>query len=139
MNQHHNQEAEVTYSYTYTYSSSEQEEIDAIKRKYLVTDDAEAEQDVLTQLYAIEKRVENVSKIRAIMLGILGLILLGVGMCCVLVWIGVWFFVGIPIGLLGIGMMAMAYPLYGVLMHKMREKYREKVLALTEHREATVE
>ncbi len=123
------------YSYTYTYSSSEREELDTIRRKYLPTDKRGGETDALARVRQIEARVESVGNIFALLVGLFGTLLLGVGMCCVLVWMDVWFYVGIPVGVLGLGVMMSAYPIYLFITRRMRARYAQEVLELTENKE----
>ena len=65
-------------------------------------------------------------------IGIGGTLLLGVGMCCCMVWQGVWFLPGIVIGLTGIGILALAYPMYHRIIKKERKKIAPEILRLTE-------
>ncbi len=125
------EQSKSQYSYTYTYSSAEKEEMDAIRRKYLPAERESEETDGLARLRRIEAHVENVGSVVALAAGILGTLLLGIGMCCVLVWMGVWFIVGIPVGVIGIGVMMVAYPLYVHVTRRMRAKYTQKVLEIT--------
>lgn len=68
----------------------------------------------------------------SIAVGILGCLLLGVGMCCTMVWMGNWFLPGIFLGLIGIGTIALAYPLYTRITKKQREKLAPQILKLTD-------
>ena len=57
---------------------------------------------------------------------------MGVGMCCVLVWMGPWFIPGIIIGIIGIAIIALAYPLYNYVTKKEREKIAPEIIRLTD-------
>ena len=57
---------------------------------------------------------------------------MGVGMCCSMVWMGIWFIPGIVIGLIGIGDVAAAYPVYSRITKKERERLAPQILKLTE-------
>ncbi len=128
-------EKENNQTYMYTYSSQEREEIDAIRQKYLPKTKQDGGQDTLSRLKQIEHRVETAGIVVSLIMGIMGSLILGVGMCCVLVWMGAWFIVGIPVGLLGIAMMMSAYPLYIGVTRRMRKKYADEVLSLSEPEE----
>jgi len=68
----------------------------------------------------------------ALMTGTLSALVLGIGMCCCMVWAG-WLFVpGIGIGSLGILGVCMAYPMYTRVTRREREKIAPQVLRLTE-------
>ncbi len=117
-------------TYTYTYSASQQEEIEHIRRKYLPTDKKQDAEDDLSRLRRIETKVERAGVIPALILGIIGTLLLGIALCCVLVWMGIWFYIGIPVGIVGIGIMVIAYPLYVLITRCMRRKYAKEVLSI---------
>ena len=65
-------------------------------------------------------------------MGVVSALLMGVGMCCSMVWMGVWFIPGIVIGLIGIAGVAAAYPLYNRITRKERERLAPQILKLTE-------
>lgn len=68
----------------------------------------------------------------AVLLGIVGALVLGVGMCCSMVWMGNLFIPGIVLGLLGIALVAAAHPVYQRVTKKEREKLAPRILQLTE-------
>lgn len=68
----------------------------------------------------------------ALALGISGCLVLGVGMCCTMVWGGRLFIPGIVIGLAGIAGICLAYPLYGRITRRERERLAPEILRLTE-------
>ena len=49
-----------------------------------------------------------------------------------MVWQGKWFVPGIVIGVIGMGMVGMAYPIYGRTLKKERAKIAPEILRLTE-------
>lgn len=71
-------------------------------------------------------------KMFAMILGVVGTLILGLGMCCILVWQGVWFVPGILIGLLGIAGLSVAYPVYIQVTKKEREKIAPEIMQLTD-------
>lgn len=113
-------------TFTYTYSAKEQEEIKRIRQKYI------PEEDKMAQLRRLDQNVTRKGTIYSIVIGVIGCLLLGIGMCCTLVWSTVWFVPGIIIGVLGIGIMAVAYPVYNHVTEKEREKIAPEIIRLTD-------
>lgn len=113
-------------SFHFTYSAKEQEEIKKIRQKYI------PENNKMDLLRRLDKSVTQKGTIYAIALGIIGSLLLGIGMCCTMVWSAVWFLPGIAIGIIGISIMAVAYPAYNYITKKEREKIAPEILRLAD-------
>lgn len=114
-------------TFEYRYSAKQQEEIEAICRKYLPK-----EEDKMEQLRQMDKRVSRKGTIISIIIGVIGCLLLGIGMCCTMEWAGRWFVPGIIIGVIGIVMIALAYPLYERITKKERKKIAPLILKLAD-------
>ena len=114
-------------TFEYRYSAKQQEEIEAIRRKYLPK-----EEDKMEQLRQMDKRVSHKGTIISIIIGVIGCLLLGIGMCCTMEWAGRWFVPGIIIGVIGIVMIALAYPLYERITKKERKKLAPLILKLAD-------
>ncbi len=114
-------------SFSFTYSAKEQEELKKIRQKY-----APKEENKMEQLRRLDQNVTNKGTVAAIVIGVIGALLLGVGMCCTMVWKSVWFVPGIIIGVIGICIVAVAYPIYNYVIKKEREKIAPEILRLTE-------
>lgn len=114
-------------TFHYTYSASQQEEIRQIRRKY-----AAPEESKMEQLRRLDNSVIRKATTAALVLGVLGALLLGLGMCCCMVWQGIWSALGIPVGLLGIGLVCCAYPAYNRTLQKERAKIAPEILRLTD-------
>ena len=114
-------------TFQYRYSAKQQEEIEAIRRKYLPK-----EEDKMEQLRQMDKRVSRKGTIISIIIGVIGCLLLGIGMCCTMEWAGRWFVPGIIIGVIGIVMIALAYPLYERITKKERKKIAPLILKLAD-------
>ena len=114
-------------TFEYRYSAKQQEEIEAIRRKYLPK-----EEDKMEQLRQMDKRVSLKGTIISIIIGVIGCLLLGIGMCCTMEWAGRWFVPGIIIGVIGIVMIALAYPLYERITKKERKKIAPLILKLAD-------
>ena len=113
--------------FLYHYSAQQQVEIHQIRQKYLPP-----QEDKLTRRRRLDRSATKKGTLLSILLGILGCLLLGVGMCCTMVWMGALFFPGILIGLAGIVAVAAAYPLYARITRKERERLAPEILQLTE-------
>lgn len=114
-------------TFEYRYSAKQQEEIEAIRRKYLPK-----EEDKMEQLRQMDKRVSRKGTIISIIIGVIGCLLQGIGMCCTMEWAGRWFVPGIIIGVIGIVMIALAYPLYERITKKERKKIAPLILKLAD-------
>ena len=114
-------------AFEYTYSAERQEEIERIKRKYIPK-----EEDKLERLRKMDQAVTRPGTIWSLVIGILGCLLFGVGMCCTLVWADSVFVLGVVAGVLGMGIMGCAYPVYKRITARERERMAPQILALAE-------
>lgn len=114
-------------TFAYTYSARQQEEVKRIREKYVPR-----ELDKMEQLRRLDAGVTKKGSVASLVLGILSTLLLGVGMCCCMVWGGAWFLPGIVIGILGILGISLAYPVYNRLVQKERQRLAPEILRLTE-------
>jgi len=114
-------------SFNYTYSSREQEEIKNIRKKYIPREETKIE-----QLRRLDASVINKAIIRSLIAGIIGALVMGTGMSLCMVWAGIWFIPGIIIGLIGIALVCLAYPLYNKTLKKEREKIAPEIIRLTD-------
>ena len=113
--------------FSYTYSAREQEEIRKIREKYVPK-----ETDKMEQLRRLDAGVTQKGTAAALALGIIGALLLGVGMCCCMVWAESFFVLGIIVGVIGIAAICAAYPLYAYVIKKEREKIAPEIIRLTD-------
>ena len=112
--------------FSYTYSAKEQEEINRIRKKYVATEDK------MEQLRRLDAGVTKKAATISITVGIIGALIMGTGMCCTMVWQGLWFIPGIIIGLIGMAVLALAYPIYQKIIKKEREKIAPEIIRLTD-------
>ena len=115
--------------FVYTYSVQTNKEIEKIRAKYLPK-----QKSKLEMLIRLDKQTEKTGQAVSIALGVVGSLLLGVGMCCTMVWnTGILMtIVGIMVGLFGMGVIGLAYPAYKKLTEKERAKVAEQIIALNE-------
>lgn len=114
-------------NFSYTYSAKEQEEIKKIREKYVPR-----ESDKMEQLRSLDRRVTNKGTLISVTVGVIGTLLLGVGMCCTMLWAERFFVVGIVVGIIGIAVLSAAYPLYTHIIKKEREKIAPEIIRLTD-------
>ena len=113
--------------FEFTYSAKQQQEIKNIRNKYLAP-----QEDKMEQLRRLDRSVSEKSTMVSMIVGIIGALIMGIGMCCVMVWEDVWFIPGIIIGVIGIAILSVAYPLYNYILKKEREKIAPEILKLTD-------
>ena len=92
--------------FTYTYSARQQEEVRRILQKY-----TPPQEDKMELLRRLDKSAQQPGTIAGIALGVCGTLMLGLGMCCTMVWTGV-FALGVAVGCTGIAVLALAYPMF---------------------------
>lgn len=114
-------------SFSYTYSASQRKEIEEIRKRYLPE-----QEDKMAQLRRLDAGVTRKGTIVALSLGSVSCLLLGLGMCCSMVWMERWFVFGIVIGLIGVSGMAAAYPVFIRITKRERERIAPQILKLTE-------
>ena len=114
-------------TFHYTYSAKQQEEVQRIRKKYLPP-----EEDKMEQLRRLDRSSTRKGTIVSIIVGVAGCLLLGVGMCCTMVWMERLFIPGVVIGVVGIVVVAAAYPLFNAITKKERERLAPQILKLTE-------
>lgn len=113
--------------FTYSYSANQQEEINAIREKYIPK--AENKMDQLRQL---DQSVTKKGTMISIIVGIIGTLLLGIGMCCTLVWVDKFFVLGIIVGVIGIAILSAAYPIYSKITKREKERIAPLIIKLTD-------
>lgn len=113
--------------FRYTYSAAERSEVESIRRKYLPK-----EEDKMEQLRRLDASVGKKGMVISLIMGTVGCLVMGLGMCCCMVWSGAWFIPGILIGLIGIAGVALAYPIYMHITKKERERIAPEILRLTD-------
>ena len=122
-------------TFNYTYSAKEQEEIKAIRKKYAVPEETE---DKMAQLRRLDAGVYSKATTAALVVGIIGALIMGIGMSLVMTEIGAFLgtalamVVDIGLGVIGIILVCLAYPLYNRTLKKEREKIAPEILRLTD-------
>ena len=113
--------------FQYTYSAKEQAEIKRIRSKY-----TPKEENKMEQLRRLDASATQKATMYAIIVGVIGALILGAGMNCCLVWTDALLIPGIVIGIIGMAVLAVAYPLYNRTLKKERERIAPEILRLTD-------
>lgn len=119
-------------TFQYTYSAEQQEEICRIRCKYDVP-----EADKMEQLRRLDRQAFQKAQAWAVTLGVLGTLIMGTGMSLCMTELsgvlgGTAMFVGIPVGLVGITLIALAYPVFNKILKKEQKKIAPEILRLTD-------
>lgn len=121
--------------FNYTYSAKEQEELKKIRQKY-----QPKEVDKMEQIRKLDAGVTQKGTIYSIATGILGALVMGSGMSLLMTNLGesigmngtVTMVLGSIIGIIGLGLVGLAYPLYHYITKKERERIAPEILRLTD-------
>ena len=121
--------------FEFTYSAKEQEEIKRIRKKYAAPAE---EEDKMAQLRRLDAGVYSKATTAALVIGIIGALVMGLGMSIVMTDIGaalgtiLAMIVGVGIGVIGIVLICLAYPMYTRTLKKEREKIAPEILRLSD-------
>ena len=118
--------------FSFTYSAAQQQEIESIRQKYLPKEESKME-----QLRRLHRSASQKAQTWAITLGIIGTLILGTGMSLAMTDIGaalgsLAMVLGIAVGLVGMVLVALAYPFYNRVLKKQREKIAPEILRLSD-------
>lgn len=114
-------------TFSYNYSASQQSEIKKIREKYIPK-----EENKMDQLRRLDESATKPGMIVSLTVGIVSTLIMGVGMCCTMVWMEDLFIPGVIIGIVGMAGIACTYPLYSHITKKRREKLAPEILRLTD-------
>ena len=120
------------HSFEYTYSAQQQKEVEEIRKKYLPK-----EEDKMGQLRKLHSIPSQKAQAASIALGVIGTLILGTGMSLCMTDLGaalgtLAMVLGIVVGLTGLVLVALAYPVYNRVLKKEREKIAPEILRLTD-------
>ena len=115
-------------TFSYTYSTSQQEEIKKIRDKYTAPTQTE---DKMEQLRRLDKSVTKPGTVVSLIIGVISALILGIGMCCTMVWGDDLFIIGIIIGVFGMIGVICAYSVYAAITKARREKYAAEIIRLS--------
>lgn len=116
--------------FEFSYSaptSEERKEIESIKRSYLKPSEKESK---ISYLRKLDNKVKEFPPLIALIVGIIGILIFGTGLTMVLLWnLLAW---GIVVCIIGAIPVALAYPAYIFFSKKMREKYSDEIIKLSD-------
>ena len=119
------------HSFEYTYSAQRQQEVEKIRKAYLPKQ--EDKMDQLRKLHALPTQKAQAASIA---LGVTGALILGTGMSLCMTDLGaalgsLAIVAGITVGIVGIVLAALAYPIYNRVLKKQRQKIAPEILQLS--------
>lgn len=115
-------------TFNYTYSADQQDEIKKIREKYAPPTH---EENKMERLRRLDESTTKPGMVVSLIVGIISCLVLGVGMCCTMIWEGLMI-PGIIIGIVGMIGVISAYPLYVKITKKQREKLAPEIMRLTD-------
>jgi hypothetical protein len=121
--------------FSFTYSAGQQKEVEAIRSKYLPP-----EEDKMTQLRKLDAGPARKATVSALVVGILGALIMGTGMSLILTDLAVMLKIGeslamvlgILIGVIGMVLVCLAYPVYNHTLKTERKRIAPEILRLTD-------
>lgn len=119
-------------SFSYVYSAKEQAEVENIRKKYLPQ-----EEDKMAHLRKLDRIPYQKAQVYSLSIGTIGTLILGIGMSLAMTELGAVIGtlslpVGIVVGIGGMVLVALAYPVYNRVLKKEREKIAPEILRLTD-------
>ena len=118
--------------FSFTYSAQQQKEVEAIRKKYLPK-----EEDKMEQLRKLHRIPTQKAKAASLTVGIIGALITGTGMSLAMTDIGaalgsLAMVIGIAVGIVGMVLVALAYPIYNRVLKNERKKIAPEILRLTD-------
>lgn len=118
--------------FSFTYSAQQQKEVEDIRRKYLPKEVDKMEQ--LRKLHAIPNQKAQAASLAV---GIIGALIMGTGMSLAMTDIGATLgslamALGIAVGVVGMALAALAYPVYNRVLKTNRERIAPEILRLSD-------
>ncbi len=125
--------------FNYTYSAKEQTELKKIRDKY-IAETKPSETDKMAEIRKLDASVTQGASVFALCVGIIGALILGFGMSLIMTDLKTILamngttamIAGIIIGLVGMAIVLVAYPLYQYISEKKRGKVAPEILRLTD-------
>jgi len=122
-------------TFRYTYSAKEQSEVARIRSKYMPTEESKLE-----RLRRLDRGATQKAQTWAITLGVIGALVMGTGMSLIMTELAavlgipadIAVLIGILAGIIGIVLVALAYPVYNRILKKERQRIAPEILRLTD-------
>ena len=119
-------------SFRYTYSAPQQQEVESIRKKYLPK-----EEDKMELLRHLHKQPTQKAQAASIAIGVIGTLIMGTGMSLAMTELGaalgnLAMILGALIGIAGMLLVALAYPVYNRVLKTERQRIAPEILRLTD-------
>lgn len=119
-------------NFSFTYSAAQQKEIENIRKNYLPK-----EEDKMEQLRKLHAYPTQKAQMASIAIGVIGALIMGTGMSLAMTEIGAVLgnfamVLGIAVGMVGMVLVALAYPIYNRVLKKQRKKIAPTILRLSD-------
>ena len=114
-------------TFNYSYSAQRNREVESIRNKYI-----QKEESKLETLKHLDLRVQSAGIIESLCLGVIGSLVFGIGMCFGLDVIAGTAAHAALFMLIGMLLMAPAYPIYKRIAHKTKKRLTPEILRLSE-------
>ena len=113
-------------TFSYTYSATCNQEVLNIRKKYLPKEESKLE-----ELKRLDHLVQNAGVMEALIVGVVGCLIFGVGMCFGLGVFGPVTWPAVIFGLIGAIGMIFTYPVNRKCYNKMKDQHLPRILELT--------
>ncbi len=123
--------------FSFTYSAKEQAELKKIREKYTPPTEVE---DKMARLRRLDASVTSTARAVAIVFGVVGALILGIGMSLCMTTLGnilgplkdMSMLIGIVVGVSGGVIASLAYPIYNAIVKAKRKKLAPEIIRLTD-------
>lgn len=109
---------------TFNASEKDTKQAEKIRRQYL-----EKEANKIELLKKLDDKVKAPGKIVASVLGVVGALVMGGGMAMVMEWSNMK--LGLALGIPGMVVALIAYPVYALITNKRKKKYADEIMRLS--------
>ena len=119
-------------TFSFTYSAAQRSEIENIRKKYV-----RPQESKMDQLRKLDRSAEKKAQSLAITLGVIGTLIMGSGMSLVMSELSALagefaMVTGIAVGIVGMILVALAYPVYNAILKRERQRIAPEILRLTD-------
>ena len=110
-------------------TNAEKKQVAKIKGQYVANEGAKTKME---ELKALHKKVKLPARIFGYVFGTIGTLVLGTGMCLAMEVIGDLMALGIVVGVVGIGLVSLTYPIYKKMLKSRKNKYAKQIIGLSD-------
>lgn len=122
-------------SFSFTYSAAQRQEIENIRKKYIPQ-----ETDKMEQLRKLHNSASQKAQAWAIAIGVIGALIMGTGMSLAMTDLGkmlgfyenLAMLTGVAVGIVGMVLVALAYPIYNRVLTKERQRIAPAIMQLSD-------